>query len=232
MSIKTPAELNPEASNTKMLVSMVGIGVICALLIVFTFEGTSSYIEANKAEALEKAIFKVIPGIAKTKAFQINQDLSFTPLVPDNIKKSIVYAGYDASDQLKGIAIQANGQGYGEVLNVLYGYDPATQKIIGFYVLESKETPGLGDKIEKDERFLKNFEALDCALTDDFGKIKNQIKTVKSGAKTNGWEIDGISGATISSRAVGNIISISTDQWIPLIYKNQKSFLINNKSEK
>ena len=231
MSEKKPIDIGAEVSNRKMLVAMVGIGLICAFLIVLTYEGTFSSIETNKAKALEKAIFKVIPDISKIKAFQLEEDLSFVPVVDVHTKKSLIYAGYDSSDQLKGIAIQANGQGYGEVLNVLYGYDPASQKIVGFYVLESKETPGLGDKIEKDVHFLSNFNSLDAALSDDFSKIKNAIVTVKNGTKVNAWEIDGITGATISSRAVGNIISTSSDQWIPLIYKNQKSFFINDKSE-
>jgi electron transport complex protein RnfG len=40
---------------------------------------------------------------------------------------------------------------------LLFGYDPEQQKIVGFYVLESKETPGIGDKIEKDP-FLSNMK--------------------------------------------------------------------------
>ena len=38
-----------------MLRAMAGIGLICALLIVLTFEGTLPRIERLKAEALEKA---------------------------------------------------------------------------------------------------------------------------------------------------------------------------------
>ena len=72
---------------------------------------------------------------------------------------------------------------------------------------------------------------MDAALNDDFTKIKNEITTVKHGEKTNDWQIDGITGATITSRAVGNILSMSSNQWMPLIYKNKKSFLINDKSK-
>ncbi|MFZ1457866.1 MAG: FMN-binding protein, partial [Saprospiraceae bacterium] len=105
------------------------------------------------------------------------------------------------------------------------------QKIIGFYVLESKETPGIGDKIEKDP-FLANMKSMDVALNDDQSTLKNEIKTVKNGQKTNAWEIDAITGATITSRAVGNILNTSSKEWIPKIYKNKQTFLSNVKTEK
>ncbi len=230
MSVQTQIGNNIQGNDKKIVIAMASIGLICAFLIVLTYQGTFSTIEKNKAEALEKAIFKVIPGISKTKAYQFNQDQTFSATNSNDAKIQKVYAGYDSTDQLKGIAIQANGKGYGEVLNVLYGYDPDNQKIIGFFVLESKETPGIGDNIEK-ESFMANFNALDAALNDDFTKIKNEITTVKQGKKTNDWQIDGITGATITSRAVGNILSASTKLWVPLVYKNKKSFLINDNSK-
>jgi electron transport complex protein RnfG len=96
--------------------------------------------------------------------------------------------------------------------------------VVGFYVLESKETPGLGDKIEKDETFLANFKALTLALAEDLSKIQNPVVPVKSGMKKNPWEVEGITGATISSRAIGNIIGESSAKMIPLIYSQKETF--------
>jgi electron transport complex protein RnfG len=123
-----------------------------------------------------------------------------------------------------GVAVPASGMGFADVINVLFGYDPEKQTVIGFYVLESKETPGLGDKIEKDPNFLANFKALDVSLSDDLNKIKNKVVTVKNGQKKNSWEIDGITGATISSRAIGNLMDASTTEMIPVIFKNKEVF--------
>ena len=215
---------NPTEGSKKMLIAMVGIGVICALLIVLSYEGTKERIEVLKAEALEKAVFKVIPGISKTRIFELNADGTFAPSDGKGKDKTLVFAGYDDKDVFKGIAIEASGQGYADILRILYGYDPETQTVVGFYVLESKETPGLGDKIEKNETFLANFNALTVALTADLNEIQNPVVTVKSGMKANPWEVDGITGATISSRAVGNIIAESTAKMVPLAYKQQEVF--------
>ncbi|MCH6235800.1 FMN-binding protein [Cognataquiflexum rubidum] len=215
---------NTTASSKKMLIAMVGIGVICALLIVLSYEGTKERIEILKAEALEKAVFKVVPGISKTRIFELTAEGTFVPSDGKDRSKTLVYAGYDDTDAFKGIAIEASGQGYADILRILYGYDPETQTVVGFYVLESKETPGLGDKIEKNDDFLANFKALTVALTEDLTQIQNPVVPVKEGKKVNPWEVDGITGATISSRAIGNIIGESSARIVPLIYSQKETF--------
>lgn len=222
---KIPNVQEPSSDGSfKMLRALVGIGVVCALLIVFTFEVSKPRIKQLKQEALEKAIGKVIPGITSSKTFILNTNGTFAPHTGEANGNQLVYAGYDASNQLKGIAIEAAGQGYADIIRVLYGYDPESQSIIGFYVLESKETPGLGDKIEKDPTFLANFEKLEVALETSGDSLKNEIITVKKGMKQHPWEIDGITGATISSRAIGDILNNNTRFMIPLVYKNKESF--------
>jgi len=225
MSQADQTHTTPPASSVKMLRAMVGIGVMCALLIVLTFEGTLPRIERLKAEALEKAIFKVLPGASEKVTYQLSEGNKFIVSESDDAEAQLVYAGYDENGHLVGIAVEASGMGFADVLRVLYGYDPEEQTIIGFYVLESKETPGLGDKIEKDDEFLANFKALDVSLLDDHSAIRNTVVTVKKGKKENPWEVDGITGATISSRAIGDIFGVSTAHWAPLIFKNRELFM-------
>ena len=227
MNSENPTIAKTSPGSLKMLQAMVGIGVLCALLIVLTFEKTLPAIEKNKAEALEKAIFKVIPGITKTKTYQFDQNNKIVAVTNENEVGPFVYAGFNDRGEFTGLAIEASGLGYADIIRILYGYQPETEKIIGFYVLETKETPGLGDKIEKDENFLANFKDLDVSLTDDQSILKHQVVTVKHDTKENPWEIDGITGATISSRAIGDIIGSSTQHWIPLIYKNKEKFILN-----
>lgn len=207
-----------KSSNIKMLRAMVGIGALCALLIVLTYESTLPRIERLKENALQEAIFKVIPGISKTKAFRLS-DGKFVEMNKEKSSEEIIYAGYNENEELMGLAIPAEGQGYADIIKVLYGYDPQNENIVGMYVLESKETPGLGDKIEKDEDFKSNFKAMDVTLTTNDSKLIHSIKTVKSGTKTEPWQIDGITGATISSRAIGDILDNSTKKWLPIIQK-------------
>jgi electron transport complex protein RnfG len=212
------------ASSAKMLRALVGLGVLCALLIVLTYEGTSERIAKNRAEALEKAIFQVLPGIGSRQSYTFDSERGFERIDQETGSGTMVYAGYDQEGNFAGVAIEASGQGYADVIRILYGYDPGNEVIVGFYVLESKETPGLGDKIEKDPAFLENFRGLDVRLNADGSALQNEVVPVKSGEKENPWEVDGITGATISSRAIANIIRSSAAQWVPRIYANETVF--------
>jgi len=205
----------------KMIKAMAGIGILCGLLIVLTYEGTKPRIESLRAQALKEAIFKVIPGSTQMRPFAY-QDDTFKPA--GESAEDVIYAGYNDKGIFKGVAIVAAGQGYADIIRIIYGYSIDQQEVIGFYVLESKETPGLGDKIEKDPVFLDNFTALDVSLNKEKDGLRNKVKTVKSGEKLNEWEIDGITGATISSRAIGDIIASSTEKWLPIIYRNSSVF--------
>ena len=73
-----------------MLIAMVGIGIVCALLIVFTFEQTLPVIEKNKKEALQKAIFKVVPNTSQTKTFQLVEGNKLEPLTEGETDNELV----------------------------------------------------------------------------------------------------------------------------------------------
>jgi electron transport complex protein RnfG len=223
-------KLIAQASSWEMIRALGGIGILCSLLIVFAFQVTLPIIEKNKTEYLEKSIFNVLPGATSRVTYKITNDNDVELLIADEPKARKLYAGYNEKSELVGIAVEASGQGFQDVIRLLYGYSPEKKAIIGFTVLESKETPGLGDKIQSDPTFLSNFDALDVSLTADGSAPKNPIEMVKSGNKHNPWQIEAITGATISSRAVTKILKESTEQFIPIIEKNLEKFRRNETS--
>jgi len=204
--------------------AMVGVGVFCGLLIVSVFQVTRPIIEHNKAEALKKAIFHVLPDASTSGTYRLNDAGGFEVLEGEGVGEQLVYAGYDEKQELVGLAVQAQGMGYQDVIGLIYGYSFAEDAIVGVQVLESKETPGLGDKIETDPAFLENFERLDVSLVDDLSEMANPIVPVKHGAKTNPWEVDGITGATISSVAIAEILNRSAQYWTPRIRNHLDDF--------
>jgi len=189
-------------STWHMYRAMVGIGVLCGLIIVTVFQLTRPIIERNQDEALQKAIFQVLPA---------DESGAFRAFDGDRTGASaqLVYSGYDDAHELVGLAVEAQGMGYQDVIRLIYGYSFAEQAIIGIQVLESKETPGLGDKIETDE---------------DQSAIAHPIVAVRHGEKTHPWEVDGITGATISSKAIAEILERSAQHWVPLIRNNLSDF--------
>jgi len=204
--------------------AMVGVGVCCGLLIVSVYQATLPVIERNKAEALQAAIFHVLPEARVSTTFGFDDAGGFEPLEDESQGAARIYAGYDEDGGLVGLAVEAQGMGYQDVIRLIYGYSYTDDAIIGVQVLESKETPGLGDRIETDPGFLENFERLDVSLLDDQPNLANPIVAVGHGKKTHPWEIDGITGATISSKAIAEILDRSAELWIPRIEGNLQDF--------
>ena len=110
--------------------------------------------------------------------------------------------------------------GYQDVIRLLYGYAPQAQAIVGMQVLASKETPGLGDKIEKDPAFMPTFARWLSPVGGRPGAAATD-RGSESGTKTWPSQIDGITGATISSKAVAAILRQSSTRWVPVVYRLQ-----------
>ena len=197
--------------------ALVGVGALCGLLIVSFFLLTLPVIQANEADYLQRAVFKVLPGAVDKRSFYLDETGKFRPLEAGDTPGRTVHAGYDGQGELIGVAIPGQGMGYADTIRVLFGYAPGQEAIVGLQVLASKETPGLGDKIEKDPGFIANFSALDVSLAAGGAMLANPIEAVKSGEKTQPWEIDGITGATISSKAIASILREGSEAWVPLV---------------
>lgn len=211
----------PTFTSSKAMILTLGlVATLSGILIVSAYQGTLAAVTANKRIALERAVFKVIPGATGMKEF-IATTGGIVPAAGALPRGGIkVYVAYDQSGTLKGIAAEAAATGYADVVRVLYAYDPARQIITGIGVIAMRETPGIGDKILTDAAFLKNFAALDVSLTPDMKALANAVKTVKHGTKQHPWEIDAISGATVTSKAVGKGINDSARRLLPLLAPN------------
>lgn len=204
--------------------AMVGIGLACGVLIVLVYQWTKPVIERNRAEALRKAIFYVLPEAKSSVTYRLGDDNRFAVLTGKADGAKVVYAGYDEGGQLVGFAVRAQGMGYQDTIVVLYAYAPGQDAVTGFRVLETRETPGLGDKIDNDPGFLANFERLTVELTTDLSAVVHPIEVVKHGTKSQPWQIDAITGATVSSTAVAKILRESSAFWVPRIRQHLDDF--------
>ncbi len=204
--------------------AVVGVGVACALVIVLVYEITRPIIERKRSELRERAVMQVLPGARSSAAFRLTDEGRFESTSSDDEADNLVFAGFDESGSLVGLAIEASGMGYQDTIRLLYGYSFDAEAIIGIRVLDSRETPGLGDLIESDARFLRNFEKLDVRLTDGGDALLHPIEFVKPGQKSEPWQIDGISGATISSQATADMLRDSAGWWIPRVRPRKADF--------
>ena len=182
-----------EASSFKMLLTLGLAGMGSGLVLVGIFTVTAPRIERNRAEALDRAVYEVLPGAVRKEAAEPAAD------------GGVVYAGFDAEGNRVGWAIPAEGAGFQDTIRILYGVDPDRGRVVGMRVLESRETPGLGDKIFKDLEFVAEFEDL---------AYEPAIEAVPKGTATDPHHVDAITGATISSKAIVRIINEGNERWL------------------
>jgi len=206
----TPA--HKEVSTFRLVATLAVAGALAGLLIVLVNLHTKPIIDKYKAEQLQLAVYEVLPGVDHYDTYYlVNDELS--PTLPAGAKESDfkrVYVGRDKNGQTTGVAISRGESGFQDVIMVIFGYDPSTGKLSGMKILDSKETPGLGDKIFKDMNFVDQF----------FAGPQTPLVGVKIGAgKGKDDEIDMITGATISSKAVIGIINHALEEWKPILDK-------------
>lgn len=112
------------------------------------------------------------------------------------IGEIVAYKGLDANGNVAGWVVPAKGQGFADKIELLLGLDADAAKITGMYVLDQKETPGLGDKIKSDPAWGAQYIGKDAA---------QEVSVTKTTPAGN--EIQAITGATISSESVTKIVN-------------------------
>jgi len=204
------APVEEQVSTLRLVATLAVAGALAGLLIVLVNLHTKPIIDEYRAEQLRLAVYEVLPGVSNYRTlYRIDDTLAAE--VPAGAKASDfrqAYIGYDDSGEMVGVAVSRGESGFADVVLVIFGFEPDTGILLGKKVLESKETPGLGDKIFKDQKFVQQF----------FDRPQTPLKAIKAGTgKGLPGEIDAITGATISSKVVVSIINNGVAEWRPLL---------------
>ncbi|MDY6824060.1 MAG: FMN-binding protein [Thermodesulfobacteriota bacterium] len=141
-----------------------------------------------------------VPGLVlgADQAGEVTLSINSSNIVVEKNGRKVFYQVFKATKngEIAGWVAKHKGQGYADKIELLIGLNPGLSKITGLYVLNQKETPGLGNKIiEADWR--KQFIN---------APTSRNLEVVKTGADDPN-EIDAITGATISSRSVCSIVN-------------------------
>ena len=197
----------PNVSSVRLLGTMGGAGAVAGLLIVLVYQFTMPAIMANRAERLENAILQVVPG-SETYHTLYLMDGGLTATLPAGVDAKTVdkiYAAADGDGQVKGYAIPSSEPGFADAVDVIFGFDPVKPGTLGLMILNSRETPGLGDKVEA------------AQWREQFGDAATPLSGVKTGQSEKPGDVEMITGATISSRTVIAAINRGVTRWKPLI---------------
>ncbi len=164
----------------KMISALAVVGVFSAITLVFVYEYSMPKIEENIRRATDEGIKSIFPEADTV----------------EEMKHKGVFEVRGQDKNLMGYAFIAEGNGYQGPIQVIAGVDPGLRTMTGLQILESQETPGLGAEIAGD--FRKQFSGL---------SVVDEIECIKNREPDKPGEIEAITGATISSQAVVNMLN-------------------------
>ncbi len=181
-----------KSSFINMVVVLFLVSAIASTILAFVYQATKEPIAKAKLEKKKKAIGLVVPEF-DTIYSPINNMFKIALSEGDSLECYPTKNGEDFS----GYAIKANtSKGFSGTFWIMVGFTP-DGKIYKTSVLEHKETPGLGDKMQKSKAdWSEQFTGLDVPNIEDTDGDGILIEV-----KKDQGTVDAITAATISSRA-------------------------------
>jgi len=174
-------ENNQTKSIIKTGLILFAITAIAALALALLNSVTAPIIEANNIEKTNAAMKNVMSAASD---FEKLEDVGEVDKIVSD-----VYSAKDSGGKVVGVCVSVSPNGYGGAIDMIVGVG-ADGKVTGVDIINQSETAGLGSNATKPE-FREQYVGK--------GTIS---KVVKTGAKED--EIDAITSATITSKAVTN----------------------------
>jgi len=170
-----------ESTFVTMVLTLLIVTFVASAALGYLYELTKGPIAASKLAKLNKAITQVVPEydtIPQNKVYKMEVD-----------GDSLVFYPAYKNEKLIGTAVSTfTNQGFSGEIKLMVGFLP-DGTIHNISVLEHKETPGLGDKMQKSKSdWSVQFNGKDPA--------NFQLLVTKDGG-----DVDAITASTISSRA-------------------------------
>jgi len=178
----------------KYILVLTLISVVFGGLLALVYQVTKGPIEKSELADRIKAIKAVLPPfvnnpLAEAKTIKVKDEAT-------GVEKEVTfYPAKDKSGRLIAVAVgNVSKIGYGGDIKLVVGID-IDGKIRDYRILSYAETPGLGTK------------ATESPFKDQFKG--RSLKNTKFKVKKDGGDIEAITGATITSRAITSVLAES-----------------------
>ncbi|MBR3467075.1 MAG: RnfABCDGE type electron transport complex subunit G [Bacteroidales bacterium] len=185
-----------EASIWRLAIVLTSIALIAALALTGVYALTKGPIEKGQREKKEKALQAVLPDYKGT--------VRDTVIVDADNEEIPVHLAIGENGELCGAGIETyTKKAFAGRFDLMVGFD-AEGSIVNTEVIKAGETPGLGDKINKDKSdFALQFNHQNPA---EFQLV----------VKKDGGDVDAITAATISSRAYCDAVQRAYDVFMKI----------------
>lgn len=169
--------------SIKTVIVLTLCAILSGAILAWFNKFTEARVIENKLAELKRSLAEVVPGMSSYEEVVKERGFAVYRVLSDG--------------KVKGYAIEAEGNGYQDKIRVLVGVSPDFKRIYGLRVLEQKETPGLGARITEPD-YLSGWNDKDAAMP---------IVLVKGRKPEKPNEVHAITGATITSRAVVDVVN-------------------------
>jgi len=168
------------------------IAAICTALVAATFQATKDRIAANDKALLEQSLQPALAGVFYDGSVSESRLILPTPHDLPGNEAAIIYRVYSEDQPVAALFVVTARDGFSGAIRILVGID-FDGTVTGVRILQHRETPGLGDKIDSSRSdWVYQFDG--HSLTDP--------PVSGWSIKSDGGEFDQLTGASVTPRAV------------------------------
>ena len=181
--------------NTTMFrsgVTLAVIAAICTALVALTYRLTAERIVANEQAWLERSLQPALSGLFYDSGVTESKIIIPPPHELPGSETAIIYRVYAEDAPVAALFIVSARDGYAGPIRILAGID-TMGVVTGVHVLEHRETPGLGDRVESTKSdWVKQFN----------GRSLLDPEPTGWAIKGDGGQFDQLTGASVTPRAI------------------------------
>ena len=181
-----------EQSVAKTGLTLAFIAAICTALVAATYQLTAERIAANEKALLEQSLAPALSGIFYEGSVSESRVVIPPPHDLPGSDAAIIYRVFADEEPVAALFVVSARDGFSGPIRILLGikYDGT---VTGVRILQHRETPGLGDRIESTRS--------DWVLQFDGRSMGDPVVTGWA-IKNDGGEFDQLTGASVTPRAV------------------------------
>jgi len=176
--------------------TLAAIAAICTALVAATYQLTEERIAANQKALLEKALQPALAGVFYDSSVSESRLVVQPPHELPGNDAAIVYRVFAEQAPVAALFAVTARDGFSGPIRILVGigFDGT---VTGVRILEHRETPGLGDKIESSRTdWIFQFD----------GRSLGDPKVTAWAIRDDGGDFDQLTGASVTPRAVVHAI--------------------------
>ena len=196
---------------------MAGVSAFFTACVAMVYAATRERVDFNEEIAQKRVVFQVL-GIEVPRSteefselYQERVEEETNIRIQTQAKTVQVMKGYDEDGELIAYIFPLIGRGFWDQVKGYMAVDPNLEKIRGLAFYEQSETPGLGAEITE-PWFEENFR--DKTIPDDPGPDGRLIALVRAGREKGPGDVDAVTGATQTSKAVEKIINTTLKSFL------------------